>query len=104
MLKRINFQDLWKRRKQIIEGYFNKYLNFKEKQSIKEISYGRLLKCRSNVCGFYDKDGSSELAYMSGVESCGGCGCGLSEKTSCLSCECYLAEINKVPLWAAIQS
>lgn len=102
MIKRIDFQDLWKRRKQIIEGYFNRYLNFKNKKTIQDISNERLLICRSNICGLYDKDGTSELAYVKGAESCGGCGCMLAEKTSCLSCDCYLAEINQVPLWTFV--
>ena len=104
MIKKIDWRDLWARRKQIIEGYYNTYLNFEQRQQIRQISEKRLAICRSNKCGLYDGDGSSPTAYVEGAESCGGCGCVLKEKTSCFSCECYLAEINKTPLWSAIKN
>jgi hypothetical protein len=104
MIKRWNFQELWKRKSQIIEGYFNKYINFWNRRKIKKISKERIQICRKNICGFYDKDGTSEAAYVKGKESCGGCGCVLEEKTSCMSCGCYLLEINLKPLWEAVEN
>lgn len=100
-IKRFNFQELWRRKWDILEGYFNRHLNFWDRLRINRIKNKRLFICRQNECGLYDPDGSSENAFVRGVESCGGCGCVLEEKTSCLGCSCYLAEINKVPKWTA---
>lgn len=101
MLKRLDFRDLWKRKKEIIEGFYNRYLNISKRIQISNISTKRLLICRSNLCGYYDPYGTSEMAYIYGAETCGGCGCGLEEKTSCLSCSCFLAEIGKNPMWTS---
>ena len=103
MIKRWNLLKLWKRKAQILEGYFNRHLNFWKKDDIESISQKRLAICRSNKCGFYDPDGSSEAAFLKGKESCGGCGCVLVEKTSCMSCSCYLEELNEKPLWKAVK-
>lgn len=98
-IKRLNIKELWKRKAQIIEGYYNRYLNFRNENKIKVISEYRMKICRTNTCGLYDKHGWSKNAYIKGAESCGGCGCVLKEKTSCLSCFCYLQEIGEPPLW-----
>lgn len=99
-------QKAWENRSQIAEGLYNTYIN--NTKEIYDIGEQRLAICRSNVCGLYDKDGSSEKAVLKGAESCGGCGCVLNLKKNCLHCQCYLGDINKetgesygIPLWTA---
>lgn len=90
---------IWKNRRQIIEGFYNRYLNFRERKTIRKVSNERLEICRTNKCGLYDEFGIGMLSAIPGKESCGGCGCLLKEKTSCLSCECFLSELGQEPLW-----
>lgn len=92
-------KTIWKNRKQIWEGFYNTYLNFSERNKIKKISKKRIEICRSNKCGLYDKYGESQMAFIPGSESCGGCGCLLKEKTSCLTCSCFLETLGQVPMW-----
>lgn len=89
----------WKNKKDICKGFYNRYLNFMDQKRIKEISEVRLAVCRLDLCGYYDKNGSSPNAVVKGSETCSGCGCRLKEKTSIPGATCYLAEINKTPLW-----
>lgn len=67
-----------------------------QKQTLAE---QRIKICRSNKCGFYDKNGTSEKAFIKGKEACAGCGCNLAAKTSSQDSYCYLKDIGKIPLW-----
>lgn len=96
-----NLLKVWKSKGQILEGIVNKV--FKQ-DHIEEIALERLSICESNLCGMYDPDGSSERAAVKGQASCAGCGCVLEFKTRCLSCHCYLKDINQHPLWEAVVS
>lgn len=67
---------------------------------IEEISANRMSICRSNICGSYDKDGTSELSIGNGGgESCAICGCILQVKTRCRRCKCGQTENGKEDLW-----
>lgn len=96
---KINIIKLWKAKGQIMEGVVNSIF---KKEDVEEIAAERLVICRSNVCGFYDPDGSSEKAYYLGEESCGACGCKLDWKVRSLSSSCGLIEAGLEPLWTAI--
>lgn len=85
MGKRNNLIQLWKKRGKIFEGIRNAVF---KREDIEAIAEKRLRICRSNRCGCYDPDGSSEAAVMKGTESCGSCGCKLSWKTRALSDGC----------------
>ncbi len=81
---------IWKNKVQILEALKN---NIFKKEHVEEIAKERIAICRSNKCGYYDKDGSSPKAMSPGSESCGDCGCILLSditggKTRCLSCKC----------------
>lgn len=60
--------------------------------------------CRSNKCGYYDKDGTAEATFIKGSPACGLCGCNEKLKTRCLSCNCALQDIGKVPLWDSVMT
>lgn len=87
--------NVWKNRKQILEGLKNSVF---EKEDVEVIAEERLKICRSNECGFHDPNGTSDKVVVKGKESCGNCGCNLHLKTRCLSCAC---PINK---WEALLS
>jgi len=95
-------QTLWKNKSQIAEGFYNTYVSMSSE--IEAEGNRRLEICRSNVCGLYDKDGSSEKAFKKGEESCGGCGCLINIKKNCMSCSCYLKDIGQTPLWEAVMT
>ena len=103
---REKIQLAWENKASIVEGLYNTYIN--NTKEIQDIAEERLAICRSNVCGLYDKDGSSEKAVLKGSESCAGCGCVLGLKKNCMSCQCYLGDIDPVtghprgiPQWTA---
>jgi hypothetical protein len=96
-----NLIRIWKSKGQILEGVVNKI--FKQ-DDIEEISKERMAACATNLCGYYDADGSSEQAVVKGKPACSGCGCSLELKTRCLSCHCYLKDVNQHPLWEAVVS
>jgi hypothetical protein len=96
-----NLLKVWKNKGQILEGIVNKV--FKQ-EHIEEISRERMEICKSNICGLYDSDGSSEKAVVQGQPACAGCGCSLEYKTRCLSCHCYLQDAGGDPLWSAVLS
>ena len=87
-------QYAWKNRKKILQGFWNKITGQK-----KTLAEQRIKICRSNKCGYYDKNGTSEKAFVKGKESCGGCGCLLSSKVASQDSYCYLKDINQKPLW-----
>lgn len=95
-------QKIWVNRDSIAEGFYNAFLNINPE--IHEEANRRLSICRSNQCGFYDKEGSSETVVVKGLESCGGCGCNLTGKTHAMSKWCYLKDIGKEPLWDSLMS
>lgn len=86
-----------------MEGWRNNLIPPQElKEEIKRVSEERLAICRG--CIF-----NSDVAKSKGIhvkltsalrtdEHCMECGCTLSAKTKCLSCECPL----KIPKWAAV--
>jgi hypothetical protein len=90
---------IWKDRKEIIQGIYNYYLNFKKAKQIKNMSEERLKICRSNKCGYYDQSGTSEKVFINGEEACGVCGCNLKFLTSSQDSQCSLDQVNKEPLW-----
>ena len=99
----------WENKEQIAEGLFNTYIN--NTKEIADIAEERIATCRSNVCGLYDKNGSSSKAVLPGAESCAGCGCVLNIKKNCMSCHCYLGDIDPItgkpygiPLWEAVMT
>lgn len=95
-LNKENLLRIWKNKNQILEGIVNKVFT---QDHIEEIANERLAICESNLCGLYDKDGSSERAVVKGKASCAGCGCALEFKTRCLSCHCHLKDEGQHPLW-----
>lgn len=101
---RINKESLlraWKSKNQILEGIVNKIF---KNDDIEQIAEERLAICETNLCGYYDADGSSERAVMKGKPSCAGCGCALELKVRCMSCHCHLKDEQQHPLWEAILS
>lgn len=50
----------------------------------------RILKCKQNICGQYDPNGTSPEAYLKGFQSCGSCGCPLKPKASSPASSCPL--------------
>lgn len=96
-----NLIRIWKSKGQILEGVVNKVFANKD---IEEIAKERQAICATNLCGYYDPDGSSERAAIKGEPACAGCGCSLNLKPFCLSCHCYLKDIGQHPLWEAVVS
>jgi hypothetical protein len=71
---------------QVIEGWKNHLLPEKEKKAfIEYISNERMSIC--NVCDKHSKHYSTPLRPD---DHCTDCGCTLSAKTKCLTCECPL--------------
>lgn len=97
----MNILKIWRNRKKILEGWFNKHIRFWKKTDIDKIAAERLRICRTNKCGYYDPFGQSPNTIVKGHESCGGCGCKFPEKQYSLSSYCYLKDIGKTPLWDA---
>ena len=95
----MSLNQIWKNKDKILEGIKNKYLKKKDKDKLKSIAEKRISICRTNQCGFYDKDGSSKKAVIKGLEACSGCGCNLEIKGYSLSSHCYLKDIGEKPLW-----
>lgn len=89
---------LWKHKKEIAEAWWN-YLTGGRK--IREMAWRRMSICRTNKCGKYDEHGTSEAAYIKGLECCGVCGCIFPGLQSTPGAECSLADINEEPLWKA---
>ena len=81
----MNIFYIWKQRGKILEGVTNSIF---KREDVEEIATERLIICRSGICGFHDPNGTSEAAYIKGVESCGHCGCKLSWKCRALSDKC----------------
>ena len=81
---------------QIYEGWRNKLIPPKKlKKLISETAAERLAICRA--CEFNSKNRKRNVRFD---EHCTECGCTLSAKTRCLSCECPL----KIPKWDAVIS
>jgi hypothetical protein len=85
----------WKEKGKIFQGIRNQIF---KSADIEDVANERLAICRTNVCGYHDPKGEAEVS-ISGLESCGGCGCSLAIKTRSLSSFCYLKEKDKEPLW-----
>lgn len=101
---KINRESLlraWKSKNQILEGIVNKVF---KNEHIEEIAEERMMICESNLCGYYDADGSSERAVVKGQPACAGCGCALALKVRCMSCHCHLKDEKLHPLWDAVIS
>lgn len=101
--------SLWRRKikriiksnSQIAKGLFNSIII---KVKVEQIAKERLLICRKNSCGYYDKDGKSDMAIGNmGKETCAICGCILKVKTRVPECSCALDEIEKKPLWDSVK-
>lgn len=92
-------KEIWRNRNKIMQGIYNYFINFKERNEIKRMSLTRLNICRSNSCGYYDKLGESEKAFVKGKEACGVCGCNLKLLTSSQDSTCSLIDLGKIPLW-----
>jgi len=100
-INRENLLKVWKSKGQILEGIVN---NIFKQDDIEAVAIERASICESNACGLYDKDGSSEKAFVKGSPACGGCGCNIQLKTRCMACDCYLKDIGEHPLWVAVLS
>lgn len=96
-----NLLKVWKSKGQILEGIVN---NVFKQDHIEDIANERLRICESNACGLYDKDGSSEKAFVKGSPACGGCGCKLDLKVRCMACACHLQDVGEHPLWVPVLS
>ena len=97
---RKKLKKIWNERMMILKAIYNKFFNFKERKEINEMSIERSGICRMNICGHYDKDGSSPNAIVRGQEACGICGCNLSLMTKLKEANCSLVSINELPLWS----
>lgn len=76
------FQNIWKHRKEIMEGIKNTIIR---DQFVEEIAAERMAKC--NICVKRDDEGKS--CVMLGTQPCCNlCGCSLSFKTRSLSASC----------------
>lgn len=95
------FCQAWKNRKKIIEGIKNFLF---PNSYIERIAEERMTICESNVCGFFDKDGTSDKVYVKGSAGCMACGCKLSWKCRSLSSSCGLDGTGQVPLWTAVMN
>ena len=98
-MKSEKIKKLYKDRHKIVEGISN--LVFLKKE-VNRIAAQRDSICQSNVCGQYDKDGSSEKAFIKGSAACAICGCNIRLLTHSLHSECSLHEIGQEPLWKMV--
>jgi len=88
---------VWNSKWNILSGFINFIFR---KVRIEKIAKERISICRSNKCGYYDKDSSMDKSIGNlGQESCGACGCVISIKTRCLEVSCGMEDIDKLPLW-----
>lgn len=85
MSQRINLIELWKKKGKIFEGITHSIF---KREDVEAIAEQRLAICRSNSCGYHDREGTSPNAVMKGSESCASCGCKLAWKTRALSDAC----------------
>jgi hypothetical protein len=77
-----NFKDLWKNRKQILEGITNSIIR---DEFVEHVSSDRMIIC--DVCPNKDVEGKECLVH--GTQPCCSlCGCSLAFKTRSLSSEC----------------
>ena len=75
-------KNIWKHRKEIMEGIKNTIIR---DQFVEEIAAARMAKC--NICVRKDDEGST--CVMAGTQPCCNlCGCSLSFKTRSLSSSC----------------
>jgi hypothetical protein len=83
---------------QVYEGWKNKLIPSSEmKELINKVSEERLALC--NTCDHHSKFHDTSLRFD---DHCTFCGCNLSAKVSCLSCECPIE--GKEKKWSAISS
>jgi hypothetical protein len=73
--------DIWKNRKQILEGITNTVL---KKDYIEKIAEERFVICKT--CDYFRPDGQG--CFVPGTPGCGECGCKLSFKTRSLASHC----------------
>lgn len=92
---------VWKNKNKIIEGVWNSWF---PNQFVEKIAAERKAICESNVCGYFDKDGTSEEVYVKGSSGCKACGCNTKWSTNSLSKVCGLVDIGKNPLWGAVMT
>ena len=86
---RINFAQIW-------EGWRNLLIPPAEmKEQIKALAAERTAICEG--CGFHS-DNQMEANPLRPDKHCTECGCTISAKVSCLSCECPLP----TPMWKAV--
>lgn len=107
MKLRETIQKIWENKSEIAEGFYNRYLSMDK--DIKEEAARRLTICKQNTCGYWDETGTHERLAIKGSPGCTGCGCNGEMKTNCMSCQCYLGDINpdtgqprSIPLWEAV--
>ena len=84
-------QEIWKKKSLIVDGIYNHFFGSKK---AKEQAKKRLKICQSNKCGFYDKEGNSEKAFIKGEPACGVCGCNIAFLTASLDSKCSLQELE----------
>ena len=101
MTLREKLQKIWDNRSQIAEGAFNLYLS--TNAEVKEEAARRLAICEQ--CSWWDPTGTSEKLVNKGHAGCTGCGCRGDIKTSCMSCNCYLFDIEgEEAKWLAVMT
>lgn len=89
-------QQIWKDKWKIINGFWNTIFGSKK---IKTIAEQRMKICESNKCGFFDKGGVSEKAFIKGEDACSICGCNIQLLVNSMESKCSLQELGKEPLW-----
>lgn len=92
----MGLKKIWTNRFKIWEGIRNSIF---KSDYVEKIAAHRMAICEENICGFYDKDGTSEKTVVRGKSACGQCGCESSLLIRCLSCECSLGHLGLTPLW-----
>ena len=95
-------QIAWANRSQIVEGFANYYFSH-DKELIAE-AQRRLQICQSNVCGYFDSDGTSGQVVVAGEPGCKICHCVAMVKVCNPSVACSLIMLDppQEPLWGVI--
>lgn len=89
---------IWKSRSKIFNGIWHSLF---PSAYVERVASERLKACRTNTCGFYDKEGVMEKTIVKGSESCGNCGCVLKYKIRSLSSSCPMTELGYKGYWEA---
>ncbi len=93
---------IWKNRKKILEGlWYNHVVFFFNKTHwARKLVEERRNQCAT--CPYLDKEGINDNTVLKGIPACSLCGCSISEKTACLSCNCTLKDYGLDHRWDAV--